>query len=688
MVGSRTVGFALLVAAVFAAAAFVSGPAVAAAPGPDHPPAAGTVPASAGSGDGDGVAQTDTTQTIVVTQEFRLTPDRPGYIDIRWEFEPPDAVSGLHPQVPADAEDVRRQGFTAGASRTYEWDGETETPALTFTVPVNTTRDVAGPEGDEGQYVFVDTGAWAIASNDGVPFGYTYRGDTDITVQQRNVTAGPGVAGRAMVFLGAHEEYTRMAHGQRFRLVVPDAADLAADRAGIFDSVTAASDTLRVGDRDSQVVMLAAPTTVDWGVEGLQRGDRDFYVTADEGVDTPENTWLHEYVHTRQRFNLTAETTWLAEATAQYYAAQLTLRQDRVDFRDVAGLLRRGTDSRFADAVLANPATWSTANYHVGALVVGDLDRRTRLATDSASTFQAVFRRLNERSTATSGRVLQRLVREASGDAVAERARRHTETTDRPTVWSAAEHGEAFGPLPASMRYAVDGLAVSGPYRNGSLPASGTVRVVTGESVDVNATATNVGGRTGTYNLTLTRDSRVLDSATGELDPNGTAAVPVAAAFGEPGTYTLAVGESRRSVEVRRPAALTVSELTVDRQRVDPGEFVTVTAAVRNGADRPGRTDLTVDRDGTTVDSRTLRLDAGRERTVSVQVRVPEGRHRITVRDRSLTVTGGAADTAAGDGTGTAGAGTPGFGAVAVLVAAAALAALFASLTAGRAGDR
>jgi hypothetical protein len=633
-----------MVAARALVAALVAGLALAGAVAP----ATGAVPASEG--------EPQTEQTIVVTQEFRLTPDRPGAIDIRWEFDVPEAVSGVRPQLPADAANPRTDGFTPGAGTTYEWDGVTETPSLTFTVPVNETRNVRGPEGSDGDFVFADTGDWALARNDGVPFGYTYRGDTAIAVQQRNVTAGSGVAGRAMVFLGAHEEYTRAAHGQRLRLVVPAAADLAVPRATLFDSLTAASDTLRVGDRDPQLLLIAAPTTVDWGVEGLQRGDRDLYVTADERVDTPDNAWLHEYVHTRQRFNLTAETTWLAEATAQYYAAQLTLRQERVSFREFARLLRRGADSRFSDAVLANPATWSTANYHVGALVTGALDRRTRLATDGAGTLQGVFRRLNERSGATSGREFRRMVRAAGTEAVAERASRYTETTDRPPVWSATEHSEAYGPLPASIRRATDGFVVSGPYRTGSLPATGPARVVTGESVAVNTTVANVGGRTGTYNLTLTRDGRVVDSATGELDPDRTAAVPLTTSFGEPGSYTLAVGESRRTVEVRQPAVPAVSGLAADRDRVEPGGSVTVTVTVRNDADRPGRTNLTVARDGTAVERRTLYLAGGGERTVSVSVRVPAGSHRVTAGDRSVTVTGASDETTATDGEATDGA--------------------------------
>ena len=623
-------------------------------------PAAATVPG--------GEAQT--TQTIVLTQEFRLTPDQPGRIDVRWEFEIPKAVSGLRPEVPADAENVRTDGFRSGAGRLYEWDGETATPSLTFTVPVNDTREVSGPEGADGDFVFVDTGDWAIARNDGIPrLGYTYRGDTEITVEQHNTTAGPGAAGGTMVFLGAHDSYTRSAHGQQFRLVVPEAADLTASRTEILDSVAAASDTLRVGDRDPRVLMIAAPTSVPWGVEGLQRGDSDFYVTADERVDTPENVWLHEYVHTRQRFNRSAETLWLTEATAQYYAARLTLRQDRVGYGEFAELLGLGTSRRYADAVLVNPTTWTTANYRVGALVVADLDRRTRLTTDGASTFQSVFRRLNERDTRVSQRAFLGFVRAAGGDTVVQPARRYTETTDRPPVPTREEFAAAFGTLPASMRYGVAGLAVRGPYRNATLADGDAVGLVTGETLDVSATAENVGGSPGPYNLTLRRDGRVVDYATGRLDPEESARVPVRTAFAEPGTHTLAVGNARLTVAVREPAALSVADLTVDRRQVAPGESVTVTATVHNGADRPGRTDLTVARDGMAVDSRVLRLAPGAERTVAVEVEVPEGRHRITVGDRSVTVTGGSADTASDSG-GVAGGAAPGFGAAALLVAA------------------
>ncbi|MEF8907777.1 MAG: hypothetical protein V5A13_07940, partial [Haloarculaceae archaeon] len=103
------------------------------------------------------------------------------------------------------------------------------------------------------------------------------------------------------------------------------------------------------------------------------------------------------------------------------------------------------------------------------------------------------------------------------------------------------------------------------------------------------------------------------------------------------------------------------------------------TATVRNDADRPGRTNLTVARDGTAVERRTLHLNAGGERAVSVRVQVPEGSHRITAGDRSVTVTGGDGETTAGGRGGTGGTGddattggaTPGFGVVGVAMAVA-----------------
>jgi hypothetical protein len=596
-------------------------------------PAAAAVPAG----------QPQAGDRVVVTQELRLTPDQSGRIDVQWTFEVPPDVVELSTRVPSGAENVRLDGFGGASGREYEWDGRTERPSLTFTVPANETGASAGPEGSDGRYVFVDTGEWAIVRTYQAPVSFTYRQGTDVSVVRRNASAGPGVVGQSMAFLGAHETEQQTAADQTVRLVVPEAADLRESRAEILESVTAAAESLRVGDRDERVLMIAAPDTVAWGVEGLQSGERDFYVTADETVDTPRNVWLHEYVHTRQDFRPGDETEWLTEATAQYYAAHLTLRQERVEFEQFRRHLERGADRRHADVVLADERTWgASGNYEKGALVAGDLDRRLRLATNGTATFQTVFRQMNGRDEASTQSTFLRLISETAGESLAEYTREQTETDDVPSMWSRAVHQDVFGQLPASMRYGLPAdpgaFRVTGPYRNTTLADATTL--VTNETVRVNATATNVGGRDGAYNLTLLADGRVVDFGVGRLGPGESTTVPMSARLRESGRHVLATNGDRRTVEVRRPSRLSIAGLGANRSTVDVGGSVALTATVENAADRPGETRLVVRRDGDPVARPTVRLPAGDVTSVTVPVDLPgPGSYTLAAGNRSVEIT-------------------------------------------------
>jgi len=557
-------------------------------------PAAATVPAG----------QSQTGAQIVVTQEHRLTPDQPGRIDVQWQLEVPSEVSEVSTRIPPDAENVRAEGFAGSGGREYEWDGRTEGASLIFTVPANETGAATGPEGSDGRYVFVDAGEWAVVRTYQAPISFTYRQGTDVSIVRRNTSAGPGVVGGAMAFLGAQETERRTVANQTVRLVVPDAADLHESRAEILGSVTAAAEALRVRDRDEEVLIIAAPDTVAWGVEGLQSGERDFYVTADEPLDTPRNVWLHEYVHTRQDFETVGETEWLTEATAQYYAAQLTLRQERIEFERFRRHLERGADGQYADVVLADERTWgASGNYDKGALVAGDLDRRIRLATNGTKTFEEVFRRMNDRDGAFTQSAFLELIDETGGEPVADRAREYTETADAPSMWSRDAHRDAFGQLPASAR------------------------------------------------------------------------------FREPGRHTLATNGDQHTVEGRRPAELSVTELRTDRSTVGVEEEVALTVGVENAADRPGETELVVRRDGEPVARRTVRLTAGDATAVTVPVELPAtGSYTLAAGGRSIQITARTPTdetsnvrtetTAANDGA--SGASGPGFGVVAALAALAA----------------
>jgi hypothetical protein len=619
--------------------------------------------------------QTDSGESILLTQEIRLTPDRPGQIDVQYRLLAPDRVSDVRMRVPPDARNVRTTRFTRIKGNIYEWPGQTSTASITVTVPANRTSETVGPESTDGRLRFVDVGDWALVRRPRVATpGYTYQGDNPgVTV--RNVTAGEGVIGQGLVYMGPHKTVERSAHGQRFRLVVPAAATLAEDRERILDSVTDASDRLRVGDRDGQVLMIAAPAGVAWGQLGLQTGPRDFYVRADEPVDTPSNTWVHEYVHTRQDFETTDGTEWFYEATAEYYAGQLTLESDRIDYAAFRDYLDRATREQFASVRLREPGTWTSnaGNYFTGALVVGELDRRVRLATDSEATFQAVFRQMNRHPEPVTHSDFLGFVRSAGGDGIVDPARRYTETTDRPETWSARTYRDAFGQLPPLFRYTL-------PDRE-----SEDIRV-TGETIVFDVTVANDGGAAGTYDLAVTVDGANVASRSGRLEADASTTETVEYTFAEAGSHTFSTGEESRTFRVREPATPAVADLSADRQQLRPGEEVTVTATVENPADRPGERTLTIRRDDTELTTEEVRLTPGSSTEVSATVTLDSpGTHRFSADDRTVSVTvfegettdagtgastGGTATPGGGDGTGSEvgiGAAGPGFGPLAAL---------------------
>jgi hypothetical protein len=586
------------------------------------------------------------TSTITVEQEYRLTPNQPGQIDVQWQFTIPDNVGEISTQLPSDVTNPRRNGFRK-TDNGYVWaesEQSTRTPTLTYTTEVNETdSDVSGPIGADGRYLFVDTGDWAlIESGSGPGFSLRYRGDRP-TVERTNSTAGEGVVGQSMVYLGPYKEYTRSAHDQRFRLVVPEAATLSPGRENVFETITDASESLRVGDRDRQVLMFAAPETIPWGVRGLQSGDRNFYAVADEPVDDPNNVWIHEYVHTRQNFQTTSETRWVTEASAEYYAGLLTLEQGRIEFDEFRKYLSRGSYQRFSDIVLSDPTMWTGtgANYYTGALVTAELDRQLRLATNRSGTFQGVFRRFNRQSTAVNRSDLIGYVSAVGGTSPRSLVRQYTDTSEKPSLWSQETHQAAFEPLPAWFTYALplaggDDLRVRGPYRNRTLDAG---PLVTSETLVASINVTNVGGTEGAYNQPVTLDEETIATLTGTLRGGTSTTKTVERVFTTPGRFRFAMGDQNSTVTVRKPATATVTGLTANRTRVAGGGAVRLTATVQNSADRPARENLTIRQSGTAIFDRQVHLDTGKTKRVSTTVSVAPGqRYQFTVANQSVSV--------------------------------------------------
>lgn len=616
-----------------------------------------------------GLAAVDDADRIRVASELSLTPERPGSVDVRQRFSLPDRLTALTVTLPAGAQVRTSDGFSRVDGRTWEWDGTTTTPALVYAMAANQTAQQSGPMAAEGAYVFADPGPWALVRRPAVGLRWQQQGQEPITADRTASVAGEGAVGGETAFLGPHRVLTHRANGQTFRLVVPAAADLVEPPDRVFDALETASGRLHVGDRDEEVFLVAAPTgRVDWAANGLQVGDRDVWVQADERVGTVQNVWVHEYVHTRQAFTTAPSARWVSEATATWYAAHFALATGDVSFGRFERFLDRGTDWPQSESVLADPATWrNDAQYHKGALVAGDLDRRIRLASDRGASLQTVLQRLNGHSDPVSNADVLAAVAAASDESTRREASRYTESSAAPDTWTREAHQAAFGEAPALMEVVVDpaNVRVAGPYREATVGSP--VVLVAGETLSVPVRVSNVGGSAGPYAVDLRVNGDVAAVAEGRLDPGASTTTTLAHTFESPGRYTVSVAGEALSVVVREPATPRVTGVSVDRERVAPGETVRVTAEVRNPESVPGSREVTFTRDGEPVATRTVAVGPGESATVTVPVRLNEsGTHRLGAGDARVSVS-----VSESGGFGVSGTEIPGFGVVAAAIAVA-----------------
>jgi len=595
----------------------------------------------------DGELHADATSTaasgsnVELTQRLSLLPDQPGTISVSHRYRLPDNLGVLEVTVPEGATVQSTTGFVHQEGRTYEWDRSTDRPRIDYHNPANRTVDQTGPIAGAGQLIFVDVGEWAIVSQPQTSHRWGWRQGTERVGFDSEMTASQGATSDVIAYLGPYEQRTHTAHGQRFRLIVPEEASLAERPRTLFDSLSDASDQLRVGERDDEVFMIAAPTGsgVEWGVRGLQTGPADMWVRDIERLDDPDNVWLHEYVHTRQGYTAERDAWWFTEGGATYYAALLSYEQDRISFSQFSNRLARGERS-YSGSILTRPNTWrSNADYHVGALTTGELDRQIRLASDRERSFQDVFRKMNAKDGTVSGSDVQRYLREAGGSSVANAGERYTTTTERSEMWSQQEHQAAFTDTdPARITYALsttEPLRVDGEYRSRSLDPAQPITVVPGERLSLQVTAENFGETAGDYEASFRVNDDEKASRTGRLDPGGSTDLTFDHTFDEAGLYTVSVGDVSLVVEVREPATASVSGVSVDRTSVETGQPVTLTAEVRNDAIYPGKLELNYTTNGEVTDTETVRLDADSQTTRSKEFRFDEpGSYVLGVGDR------------------------------------------------------
>lgn len=317
------VAFVLLSLATAQPAAAVAGPPVVESPATPATSASDTLRLN-NVGAADAATQA-TGPTIQVDTVLSLTPETAGSIGVVQTFDTPDELTELRVTLDSQSTVTKSEGFSQVETQIWAWDGETATPQLVYELGANRTTDRKGPLAADGQYLYVDTGPWALVRTPNIGLQWRYRGADPISLERSTRVDGEGAVGGTTAFLGPHEAHTRTVADQEIRLIVPKDADLADSPERVLDGLANASRAMQVGDRDPTVFAVAAPTSrVDWAVKGIQLGEYDFWVRANQPIGDIGSTWLHEYIHTRQGFDTDSSGQWFTEASATYYAALLS----------------------------------------------------------------------------------------------------------------------------------------------------------------------------------------------------------------------------------------------------------------------------------------------------------------------------------------------------------------------------
>ena len=400
----RALVVAVLGVLVTTAAVPLAAVGVADAAGPDCP--------SVSSTSDNGVTTTGATDPLTITHTFENLPDRPGEVQVTVEADAPDSVSAVTLRPPEDASVVNADGYQrTDDGWIWERSAAPETATLTYVVTVNRTED--------GTLEATSTGEWALFNwrNADTRWSYSRAADApEPAVVERGEATGEGVVGPGYAYLGPYETETRAVDGETIRLVVPETADMAASPVTVADALARASNSLRVGARNNRLTVFVAPRPIE-AAGRLSRaeinGRQDAYVGADRRLDTPDNSWFHEYVHSRQSYEASPGMAWFGDATTEYYGAWLAYDGGHVSEAAFYDYVR--TDKE-GDAVLRESADGDLATYFKGMRVLAALDAELRAVTGGDQTLQSVFRCVNSNEGTITYATFVALVEEVAGE--------------------------------------------------------------------------------------------------------------------------------------------------------------------------------------------------------------------------------------------------------------------------------
>ncbi|MFH5802318.1 glycyl aminopeptidase [Haladaptatus sp. CMAA 1911] len=337
---------------------------------------------------------------------------------------------------------VSSEGFVTDRAKNgnhaLRWDGDSESPSMTITSDVDSGNDREFAATDE--WTLAPTPrisvAWQADGDDDWQYFHPFQGD----YPDRSVSfADAGVLGAAFTYVGRYDEHVRHVDGQKFRMIVAADASPEESPEDVFDALGSASKRLP-GKSPDDVLLFVLPDPIWRGGYASPKYD-ELWVHEDARLDDPQNLWLHEYVHTRQSFELGDQMGWFREASAAYFASELAMQQGRTSKSAVVGTL---SSKEYGKSVLSKSDTWANREvpYYRGALTLWALDDRIRRATDGERSLVDVFDRMNRRNESVSYTDFRKIVAEVAGRSLTPWLNEHVTTNARLDIDRLQKRGD------------------------------------------------------------------------------------------------------------------------------------------------------------------------------------------------------------------------------------------------------
>lgn len=345
------------------------------------------------------------TSSNTITQEitFDRTPNKTGEVKATYDYDLPSSVSSFTVRFPkpstraatpiavTDTENVENETRDDRPFFTYTWSEKQQgDPSITISMDVSSDRFQA-PNGG------VDTEDWAFVQTIHPSIRWEHYGSAPDFARESS-TAGAGYTTEQYVFLGEHSVVEQEATEETIRVVVPDAASPVSQPDTISSELARASDKLEIGGKSDTVHAFILPSSVPSSNPGAASGD-SFWVQGDVSIQS--DTWYHEYVHTRQEFDLAEDLLWMREGSAEYFGLKL---QVNLGHEEYVGLQNQ-FQTRTADGVLSEPGTWEyNPQYVRGSKVLAVTDQKLRESSNGRVTLSSFFQTMNQQDDQIHGR--------------------------------------------------------------------------------------------------------------------------------------------------------------------------------------------------------------------------------------------------------------------------------------------